>query len=85
MNVMFGNHFMFPMNSQYCCLSISKKNLEKAKKINKDKSEKEMLTLSFCIIHAFFYSCKYFKLPISLAMPMLICIWRHEPIATVYE
>lgn len=74
MNVMFGNHFMFPMNSQYCCLSISKKNLEKAKKINKDKSEKEMLTLSFCIytIHAFFYSYKYFKLPISLAMSLLI-------------
>lgn len=35
MNVTFGNHLlMFPMNSQYCCLSISKKAKKKSIKTN---------------------------------------------------
>lgn len=50
MNVTFWKPIMFPMNSmnsQYCCLSISK-NLEKAKKINKDKSENEFSVRGRC-------------------------------------
>lgn len=58
MNVTFGNHFMFPMNSQYCCLSISK-NLEKKRKKSIKTNQKRKCSGGFIILSTYHFIFKF--------------------------